>query len=91
MPDGIPNSWFRLNYDHPPVYVDGGKGAYFTDVDGHRYLDMMLGISGAFCGHAPEPVAEAGDARAAPSRCGAPSSSEPGYRQEAREGMGDST
>jgi len=41
------------------VYVDEGKGAYFTDVDGHRYLDMMLGISCAFCGHAPEPVAEA--------------------------------
>ena len=59
MPDGLPNSWFRLNYDHPPVYVDGGKGAYFSDVDGHRYLDMMLGISCAFCGHAPEPVAEA--------------------------------
>jgi glutamate-1-semialdehyde 2,1-aminomutase len=59
MPDGIPNSWFRLNYDHPPVYVAGGKGAYFTDVDGHRYLDMMLGISCAFCGHAPAPVAEA--------------------------------
>jgi glutamate-1-semialdehyde 2,1-aminomutase len=59
MPGGIPNSWFRLNYDHPPVYVAEGKGAYFTDVDGHRYLDMMLGISCAFCGHAPEPVAEA--------------------------------
>lgn len=59
MPDGIPNSWFRLNYDHPPVYVAEGKGAYFTDVDGHRYVDMMLGISCAFCGHAPQPVAEA--------------------------------
>jgi glutamate-1-semialdehyde 2,1-aminomutase len=59
MPDGIPNSWFRLNYDHPPVYVDEGKGAYFTDVDGYRYLDMMLGISCAFAGHAPPAVAEA--------------------------------
>jgi glutamate-1-semialdehyde 2,1-aminomutase len=59
MPEGVPNAWFWSNYDHPPVYVEQGKGAYFTDVDGHRYLDMMLGISCAFCGHAPEPVAEA--------------------------------
>jgi glutamate-1-semialdehyde aminotransferase len=59
MPEGVPNVWFWSNYDHSPVYVEQGKGAYFTDVDGHCYLDMMLGISCAFCGHAPEPVAEA--------------------------------
>ena len=59
MPAGVPNAWFWSNYDHPPVFVEQGQGAYFTDVDGHRYLDMMLGISCAFCGHAPGPVAEA--------------------------------
>ncbi|SRR6266545_114039 len=59
MPDGIPNNWFRFNYNHPPVFVDQATGARFTDVDGNEYLDFFLGISGAFCGHAPEPVTEA--------------------------------
>jgi glutamate-1-semialdehyde aminotransferase len=30
-------------YEHPPVWVSHGEGAYFTDVDGHTYLDMWLG------------------------------------------------
>lgn len=59
MPDGLPNNWFRFNYAHPPVWVAAAKGARFTDVDGHSYLDFFLGISGAYCGHAAEAVTEA--------------------------------
>ena len=33
-----------------------GKGAYFTDVDRHRYLDMYIADASGFCGHAPDPV-----------------------------------
>ena len=36
-----------------------GKGAHFTDVDGHNYIDLCLGDTGAMTGHAPEPVLEA--------------------------------
>ena len=37
----------------------GGSGAHFTDVDGHRYLDMYIADASGFCGHAPPPVVEA--------------------------------
>jgi glutamate-1-semialdehyde 2,1-aminomutase len=59
MPGGVPMSWFRMNYDHPPVWLSHASGARFTDVDGHGYVDFFLGICLAFAGHAPEPVAEA--------------------------------
>ena len=59
MPDGVPMSWMAGLYDHPPVVVAEGSGAWFTDVDGHRYLDMNLADTSAFCGYAPLPVVEA--------------------------------
>ncbi|MGH2924986.1 MAG: transaminase [Solirubrobacterales bacterium] len=59
MPRGVPMSWMDDLYDHPPVWVSNGKGAYFIDVDGHSYLDMYIADMSAFCGHAPEPVVEA--------------------------------
>jgi len=37
-----------------PIFVTEGQGAHFTDVDGHRYLDLCLGDTGAMTGHAPE-------------------------------------
>jgi glutamate-1-semialdehyde 2,1-aminomutase len=46
-------------YEHPPVIVTHGKGAYFSDLDGHTYLDMYIADMSAFCGHAPGPVVEA--------------------------------
>ena len=42
MPNGVPMAWMVQLYDHPPLFVDYGDGAYFVDVDGHRYLDMNL-------------------------------------------------
>lgn len=59
MPLGVPMSWMAYLFDHPPPYVDTADGAHFTDVDGHRYLDMMLGITAASAGHNPEPVVRA--------------------------------
>jgi glutamate-1-semialdehyde 2,1-aminomutase len=59
MPSGIPNTWFRTNYDHPPVFVIEAKGSRFTDADDHEYVDFFIGICTAFCGHAPDAVAEA--------------------------------
>ena len=40
MPLGVPLSWMAWLFDHPPIYVESADGAWFTDVDGHRYLDM---------------------------------------------------
>jgi glutamate-1-semialdehyde 2,1-aminomutase len=51
MPLGVPMSWMDFLFDHPPMFVDSAKGAYFTDVDGHRYLDMYMNITVASAGH----------------------------------------
>lgn len=59
MPLGVPLSWMAFLYDHPPLFVAEGSGATFTDVDGHRYLDMGLAITVASAGHTPEPVVRA--------------------------------
>ena len=59
MPRGVPMSWMDDLYEHPPVFVGQGRGAAFTDVDGHSYLDMYLVDMSAFCGHAPDAVVEA--------------------------------
>src|SRR5689334_4211441 len=42
-----------------PVFVKEASGAYFTDVDGHDYLDLCLGDTGAMTGHAPEATVKA--------------------------------
>lgn len=59
MPLGVPLSWMAWLFDHPPIYVESADGAWFTDVDGHRYLDMYLGITVAAAGHTPAPVIDA--------------------------------
>ena len=59
LPAGVPMNWMVSLFDHPPVFVAEGKGAYFTDVDGHRYLDMNLADTSMPFGYGLEPIAEA--------------------------------
>lgn len=59
MPRGVPMAWMDDFYEHPPVWIERGEGATFTDVDGHTYLDMYIGDMSGFCGHAPGPIVEA--------------------------------
>jgi glutamate-1-semialdehyde 2,1-aminomutase len=47
-----------------PLFVEAGEGAHLTDVDGHRYLDLCLGDTGAMTGHAPAATVEAVRAQA---------------------------
>ena len=65
MPNGVPMSWHRTSYDHPPLYVAEGKGARFRDVDGNEYSDFNIADMSMFGGYAPEPVVEAIARRAA--------------------------
>jgi glutamate-1-semialdehyde 2,1-aminomutase len=51
--------WMSGLYAHPPLFVQEGKGAYFTDIDGHRYLDMNHADMSMSCGFAPQPVVDA--------------------------------
>jgi glutamate-1-semialdehyde 2,1-aminomutase len=55
MPRGVPMSWMDDMWEHPPIWVEGGKGAYFTDVDGHEYLDMYIADMSAFLRAMPLP------------------------------------
>lgn len=42
-----------------PTYVARAKGAYLWDVDGHRYIDYLLGYGTVILGHAHDAVIEA--------------------------------
>jgi len=64
MPNGVPMSWLRTSYDHPPLFVAEGKGAHFRDADGHDYADFNIADMSMFGGYAPEPVVEAISRRA---------------------------
>ncbi|MGH6961325.1 MAG: aminotransferase class III-fold pyridoxal phosphate-dependent enzyme, partial [Dongiaceae bacterium] len=59
MPRGVPMGWMTAVYQHPPIFVAEGSGAWFTDVDGHRYLDMNQADMSANAGYAPTAVVEA--------------------------------
>jgi glutamate-1-semialdehyde 2,1-aminomutase len=57
-----------------PVFFARGRGAYLTDVDGRRYLDLVGSWGAALLGHAPKPVVAAvGRAAAQGLSFGAPS------------------
>jgi len=56
---GVPMHWMA-DWPTPfPLFVEHARGARFTDVDGHDYVDFCLGDTGSMFGHAPESVAGA--------------------------------
>jgi glutamate-1-semialdehyde 2,1-aminomutase len=61
---GVPMPWMVRWAGGFPLFVTAGEGAYVTDVDGHRYLDLCLGDTGAMTGHAPAATVEAVRAQA---------------------------
>jgi glutamate-1-semialdehyde 2,1-aminomutase len=65
MPNGVPMSWHRTSYDHPPLFVAEGRGARFRDADGLEYADFNIADMSMFAGYAPEPVVEAVSRRVA--------------------------
>jgi len=56
---GVPMNWMVRWAGKFPVFVKEAKGAHFTDVDGHSYIDLCLGDTGAMTGHAPEATVNA--------------------------------
>ncbi|HEV8700625.1 MAG TPA: aminotransferase class III-fold pyridoxal phosphate-dependent enzyme [Candidatus Polarisedimenticolia bacterium] len=58
MPNGVPMVWMATD-NEVPVYVDRGEGAAFTDVDGHRYLDVNVADMSMFCGYAHPAIVDA--------------------------------
>jgi glutamate-1-semialdehyde 2,1-aminomutase len=56
---GVPMPWMVRWAGGFPIFAAGASGAHLTDVDGHRYLDLCLGDTGAMTGHAPAATVEA--------------------------------
>jgi len=66
MPNGVPMAWMASEYDQP-VYIDHGRGAGFTDLDGFSYADFNASDMSMFCGHANPAIVAAVRAQAARS------------------------
>lgn len=62
---GVPMPWMMRWAGGFPVFLADATGARVTDVDGHTYIDLCLGDTGAMPGHGPEPVVAAVAAQAA--------------------------
>ncbi len=55
---GVPMNWMKKWAGKFPVFVAEAHGAHFSDVDGHDYIDLCLGDTGAMTGHSPAAAAE---------------------------------
>ena len=56
---GVPMNWMSKWPGPFPPFVAEAAGGHFTCVDGHDYVDLCLGDTGAMTGHAPAPAVEA--------------------------------
>jgi glutamate-1-semialdehyde aminotransferase len=54
--DGVPMNWMSDWASPVPLFVDEASGAHFRCVDGHDYVDLCLGDTGAMAGHGPAPT-----------------------------------
>jgi len=61
--DGVPMNWMVKWAGAFPLFVDEARGARFTDVDGHEYIDFCLGDTGAMAGHGPDATIRAVEAQ----------------------------
>lgn len=61
MPGGVPMAWMEYFYPAGPFVVAQAQGAYLTDIDGHRYLDMNLADTSMATGYGLQGVADAVD------------------------------
>ena len=50
---GVPMNWMSKWPGAFPPFVDEASGGHFRCVDGHEYVDLCLGDTGAMTGHSP--------------------------------------
>jgi glutamate-1-semialdehyde 2,1-aminomutase len=62
---GVPMNWMSKWPSQFPPFVATAAGGHFQCVDGHDYVDLCLGDTGAMTGHAPPQTVEAIAAQAA--------------------------
>jgi glutamate-1-semialdehyde 2,1-aminomutase len=56
---GVPMNWMIKWASPYPIFVKEASGAHFWDVDGHEYVDLCLGDTGAMTGHSPAAAVQA--------------------------------
>jgi len=56
MVGGVPMPWMARWPGGFPIYVEHAEGSRLVDVDGHAYVDLCLGDTGAMAGHSPPAV-----------------------------------
>ena len=54
--DGVPMNWMVKWAGAFPLFLAAASGAHATCLDGHDYVDLCLGDTGAMAGHGPAPV-----------------------------------
>jgi glutamate-1-semialdehyde 2,1-aminomutase len=54
--DGVPMNWMVKWAGPFPLFLGSAAGAHATCADGHDYVDLCLGDTGAMAGHGPAPV-----------------------------------
>jgi glutamate-1-semialdehyde aminotransferase len=57
--DGVPMNWMVKWAGPFPLFLESASGAHATCADGHDYVDLCLGDTGAMAGHGSAPVIEA--------------------------------
>jgi glutamate-1-semialdehyde 2,1-aminomutase len=53
--DGVPMNWMVKWAGPFPLFLESAAGAHATCADGHDYVDLCLGDTGAMAGHGPAP------------------------------------
>ena len=56
---GVPMTWMLEWPSLFPVFMESAEGARVRCVDGHEYVDLCLGDTGAMTGHSPRAAVEA--------------------------------
>lgn len=62
---GVPMNWMTRWPGAYPIFIERAEGARVIDVDGHAYVDLCLGDTGAMTGHSPEATVKAAIAQMA--------------------------
>jgi glutamate-1-semialdehyde 2,1-aminomutase len=57
--EGVPMPWMVKWASPFPPFVESASGAHFRCVDGHDYVDLCLGDTGAMAGHGPSATVSA--------------------------------
>jgi glutamate-1-semialdehyde 2,1-aminomutase len=55
----VPMTWMNMWSGGFPLALDRARGNRVTDVDGHEYVDLAMGDTGAMAGHSPQPTVDA--------------------------------